>query len=66
MLELDKVIKYATIWLNMSKFAITERVLNMHHTIHSARSLYKLLQVLTKRFKFRISSKIKDGLLWKK
>ena len=33
--------KYATILLNMSKFAIIDRVLNMYHTIHSARSLSK-------------------------
>ena len=34
-----------TTWicLNMSEFTIIERVLNMYHTIHSARSLYKLM-----------------------
>ena len=31
-------------WIcHMSKFMITNRVLNMYHTIHSARSLFKLL-----------------------
>ena len=45
--------KYATVWLdisekmciclNMSKFTIIDRVLNMSHTIHSTRSLYKLM-----------------------
>ena len=27
----------------MSEFTIIERVLNMYHTIHSVRSLYKLM-----------------------
>ena len=35
--------KYATIYLNMSEFSIIDRVLNMYHTIHSTRSLYKLM-----------------------
>ena len=35
--------KYATIYLNMSEFSIIDRVLNMYHTIHSTRSLFKLM-----------------------
>ena len=35
--------KCATIYLNMSEFSIIDRVLNMYHTIHSTRSLYKLM-----------------------
>ena len=35
--------KYATIRLNMSEFLIIDRVLNMHHAIHSARPLQKLM-----------------------
>ena len=44
--------KYATTWLNipeqyvclnMSKFMIIDMVLDMSYTIHSARSLYKLM-----------------------
>ena len=35
--------KYARMWLNMSEFTIVDRVLNIYHTIHSARPLYKLM-----------------------
>ena len=36
--------EYSWMWisLNMSEFTIIDRVLNMYHTIYSARSLYKL------------------------
>ena len=34
--------------LNMSEFTITDRVLNIYHTIHSTRSLFKL-RVQTKK-----------------
>ena len=37
----------------MSEFAIIDRVLNMSHTIHSAKSLYKLTN----------TSKLRDGAI---
>ena len=53
------------IYLNMSEFTIIDRVLNMSQTIHSARSLYKLMISYWKMSVFRTMSKIKDRALWK-
>ena len=46
--------------LNMSEFAIIDRVLNMSHTMHSARSLYKLMNTYWEIGVFRTLSKIKE------
>ena len=46
------------ICLNMCEFAIIDRVLNMYHTIHSARSLYKLMSTYWEIGVFRTPSKI--------
>ena len=50
--------KYATIRLNMSEFMIIDRVLNMSHTMHSARSLYKLMSTYIEMDVFRTLSKL--------
>ena len=62
--------KYATIclnrtWtcLNMSKFTVIDKILNMHHTIHSARSPYKLMNTYWQIGVFRTRSKIQDVAL---
>ena len=46
--------------LNMSEFAIIDRVLNMSHTMHSARSLYKLMNTYWEIGVFRTLPKIKE------
>ena len=48
------------IWicLNMSEFTIIDRVLNMHDTVHSARSLYKLNSTCWEIGVFRTPSNI--------
>ena len=46
--------------LNMSEFTIKDRVLNMSHTMHSARSLYKLMNTYWEIGVFRTLSKIKE------
>ena len=57
--------KYATIWLvrtwiclSISEFTIIGRVVNMYHTIHSARLLYKLMSFYWEIGVFRVWSKI--------
>ena len=57
--------KYATICLNMSEFTIRDRVLNIYHTIYSARSLYKLMSTYWEVGVFRTQSKVYNGVLWK-
>ena len=39
----------------MSEFTIIDRVLNMHPTMHSAKSLYKLMSTKMGRFGRKIS-----------
>ena len=46
------------ICLNMSDFTIIDRVLNISHTIHSARSFYKLMSTYWEMSVFKILSKI--------
>ena len=46
------------IWLNMSESTIIDRVLNMYHTIHSARPLYNLMSTYWEVGVFRNRSKI--------
>ena len=46
------------ICLNMSEFMIIERVLNIYYTIHSKRSLYKVMSIYWKIGLFRTWSKI--------
>ena len=48
------------ICLNMSEFTIIDKVLNMSHVIHSARSLYKLM---SNYWKMGESRTVKD-LIW--
>ena len=50
--------KYAKILLNMSEFMIIDRILNMYHTMHSSRSLYKLMSAYWETDVFRTQSKI--------
>ena len=57
--------KYATIWLvgtwiclSISELTIIGRVVNMYHTIHSARLLYKLMSFYWEIGVFRVWSKI--------
>ena len=57
--------KYATIWLNMSEFTITDMILNISHIMHCARTLYKLISTYWEMGIFRALSKIKDRALWK-
>ena len=46
------------ICLNMSEFKIIDRVLNMYHTRHGARSLYMLMSTYWETGVFRTRSKI--------
>ena len=46
------------ICLNMSKFMLLDRILNMYHTIYSARSLYKLISTYWEIGVLRTRSKI--------
>ena len=50
------------ICLDMSESTMIDRVLNIYHTIHSARSLCKLMNAYWEIGVFRMRSKIKDGL----
>ena len=50
--------------LYMSEFTITYRVLNIYHTIISARSPYKLMSTYWEISVFRFRSKIYDRALW--
>ena len=42
----------------MSEFTIIDRILNMHHTVHIARSLYKLVSTYWEIVVFRTRSKM--------
>ena len=46
-------------YLNMSAFTIIDRVLNMSHTMHSVRSLYKLISTYWEMGVFRTLSRSK-------
>ena len=52
--------KYVTMWicLNMSKFLIIGRVLNIYYTIHNTRSLYKFMNAYWEIDVFRTRAKI--------
>ena len=60
--------KYVTTWLNISEYDVnmpeyvciltTDRVLNIYHTVHSARSRYKLISTYWEIGVFRTGSKI--------
>ena len=53
------------ICLNMSVFMVKVRVLNMYHTILSAKSPFKLMGTYWEIHIFRTWLKIYDGALWK-
>ena len=46
------------IWVNMSEFIIIDRAEYMHHTVHSARSLCKLMSTSWEISMFIVWSKI--------
>ena len=45
-----KCLNRTWIWRNMSEFTIIDRVLNISHTVHSARSLYNVISAITERW----------------
>ena len=57
--NIAECLKMAKVCLNMSEFMIIDRVLNILHAIHSARSLYKFMSTYWEiKSKIRTRSKI--------